>query len=70
VVNLVVIYHNLALNASGGRPVLDHVQVVKTSNKSLLYVPDAHTLSGTYEPPKEHATRFHHNPNYVTHFKR
>jgi len=29
--------------------------------------------AGAYEPPKaakEHATHFHHNPNYVTHFKK
>jgi len=29
-----------------------------------------HCDPGAYEPPKEHATHFHHYPNYVTHLKK
>jgi len=37
---------------------------IRLGKSCVLYM-----ISGAYEPPKvakEHATRFHHNPNYVT----
>jgi len=38
-----------------------------------MLVTQEYMNSGTHEPPKaakEHATRFHDNPNYIMHFKK
>jgi len=43
-------------------------KIDKSTDKIVWFM-----LSGAYEPPKaakEHATRFHHNPNYITHLKK
>ena len=33
---------------------------------NLVVILILHAIPGAYQPPKEHKTRFHHNPNYVT----
>jgi len=46
---------------------------MKAYNLAATYLKNDFEIPGAYEPSKaakEHATRFHYNPNYVTHLKK